>query len=74
MKFRPTQFLNIPYRVSCFIKLYSKLFSCMRPIGCDAGLVVPPDGIYLNYNLLSTRSHATNVAPSGGVIYLSVPR
>ena len=72
MKLRPTQFLNIPYRVSCFIKLYSKLFSCMRPIGCDASLVVPPDGIY--HNLLSTRSQATNVAPPGVVIYLSVPR
>ena len=32
MKFRPTEFLNTPYRVSCYIKLYRKLFSCMRPI------------------------------------------
>ena len=31
MKFRPTEFLNTPYRVSCYIKLYRKLFSCMRP-------------------------------------------
>ena len=32
MKFRPTEFLNTPYRVSCYIKLYRKLCSCMRPI------------------------------------------
>ena len=32
MKFRPTEFLNTLYRVSCYIKLYRKLFSCMRPI------------------------------------------
>ena len=32
MKFRPTEFLNTPYRVSCYIKLYRKLFSVMRPI------------------------------------------
>ena len=32
MKFRPTEFLNTPYRVSCYIKLYRKLFICMRPI------------------------------------------
>ena len=32
MKFRPTEFLNTPYRVSWYIKLYRKLFSCMRPI------------------------------------------
>ena len=31
MKFRPTEFLNTPYRVSCYIKVYRKLFSCMRP-------------------------------------------
>ena len=31
MKFRPTEFLNTPYRVSCYIKLYRKLFSVMRP-------------------------------------------
>ena len=31
MKFRPTEFLNTPYRVSCYIRLYRKLFSCMRP-------------------------------------------
>ena len=34
MKFRPTEFLNTPYRVSCYIKLYRKLFSVMRPIEC----------------------------------------
>ena len=31
MKFRLTEFLNTPYRVSCYIKLYRKLFSCMIP-------------------------------------------
>ena len=31
MKFRPTEFLNTPYRVSCYIKLYGELISCMRP-------------------------------------------
>ena len=32
MKFRPTEFLNTPYRVSCYIRLYRKLFSGMRPV------------------------------------------
>ena len=32
MKFRPTEFLNTLYRVSCYIKLYRKLFSVMRPL------------------------------------------
>ena len=37
MKFRPTEFLNTPYRVSCYIRLYRKLFSGMRPVGGKEG-------------------------------------
>ena len=42
MKFRPTEFLNTPYRVSCYIKLYRKLFSVMRP-----GVVLIAGGLHV---------------------------
>ena len=32
VNFRPTEFLNTCYRLACYIKLYRKLFSCMRPV------------------------------------------
>ena len=45
MKFRPTEFLNTPYRVSCYIKLYRKLFSVMRPIRYFQVVMVLPPGV-----------------------------
>ena len=44
MKFRPTEFLNTPYRVACYIKLYRKLFSCMRPMLSRSVLLCPEKG------------------------------
>ena len=49
MKFRPTEFLNTPYRVSCYIKLYRKLFSFMRPIennSLDTKYIPCKDGLF----------------------------
>ena len=53
MKFRPTEFLNTPYRVSCYIKLYRKLFSVMRPLLCMISNVYPGSGLLVWVKVVS---------------------
>ena len=47
MKFRPTEFLNTPYRVTCYIRLYRKLFSGMRPVSVSVSSLLEPQAAVL---------------------------